>query len=77
MITYEPLRNTLQRRNMSWYAMIHHHDFSSNTCQRIRNNEGVTTGTLDKLCQILQCDICDIIAYVPDQKTNYTAGGAK
>lgn len=66
MITYEPLRSTLKRRKMSWYEIIHHHDLSSNTCHRIRNNEGVTTSTLDKLCQILQCDICDIIAYVPD-----------
>ena len=37
------------------------------TVQRLQRNEPVTTHTLNKLCEILDCELSDIAEYVPDK----------
>ena len=34
--------------------------------RRLKAGESVSTNTLDALCKILQCDIRDIVEYLPD-----------
>lgn len=38
------------------------------TMQRIREGKPVTTTTLDAICRILNCQIEDIVCYVPDEE---------
>ena len=33
---------------------------------RLRYNQPVSTNTLDRLCNILECDISDIMEHIPD-----------
>ena len=40
--------------------------FGEKTIQNIRENKQITLKTIDIICNILQCKICDIIEYVPD-----------
>lgn len=40
--------------------------FGEKTIQNIRENKQITLKTIDTICNILQCKICDIIEYVPD-----------
>ena len=64
MITYAPFWNTLEEKGISTYSLIHKHHFSSNTIDRMRKNEPITTATIDKLCTALDCSITDVLEYV-------------
>lgn len=39
------------------------------TIQHLRNNEYISLQTIDLLCGLLECSICDIIEYIPDNRT--------
>lgn len=65
MIVYEPFWETLQKKNMSTYTLINTHHISSSTISRLRNNKGISTTTLNDLCRILDCDVEEIIKYIP------------
>ncbi len=66
MISYEPLWNTLNQRNMSTYDLIYKQGMSANTVYRIRHNQAITTKTLNELCFILKCTVSDIIEYIEE-----------
>jgi len=36
---------------------------------RLKRNESVSTHTIDMFCRILECDVGDIMKYVPDEET--------
>lgn len=66
MISYDPLWDTLKKKNITTYSLITRHNISSATIDRIKKGGGITTAKLDDLCRILQCKISDIIEYKPD-----------
>ena len=69
MISYEPLWNTLKRKQITTYSLITKHNISSATIDRIKKGKGITTTKLDDLCRILDCSVYDIIEYIPDNET--------
>ncbi len=66
MIVYDKLWETLRKKGVSQYALIHRHAFSTGQLDRLRKNENVSTHTLNALCRVLQCDLCDIAEYKAD-----------
>ena len=63
MISYDPLWNTLNERDMSTYDLIYRHGLSANTIHRMKNGKVITTKTLNELCFILKCSVSEIIEY--------------
>lgn len=68
MIIYEPLWDTLKRKNISQYSLIKDYGIDKAQLQRLRSNMVVKTVILDRLCKILDCPIEEIMKYVPDQE---------
>ncbi len=68
MISYEPLWETMRRRKATTYTLQVKGEISSSTVRRLKANESVSTNTLDALCKILECEIGDIIKFLPDEK---------
>ena len=66
MITFEPLWDTLKRKNISQYALIKQYGVSTGTLDSLRKNRSITLNTLNDLCTALQCEVCDIIKFIPD-----------
>ena len=66
MIRYTPLWQTMAAKKVTTYTLRVKYDMSHATVQRLQRNLPVTTVTLEKLCQILQCRIDDVVEYVPD-----------
>jgi len=66
MITYDPFWDTIQKKNISTYALIKL-GISSSTISRLRNNQGINTNTIHDLCQILGCDVGGILKYVSEE----------
>ena len=67
MITFDPLWNTLKRKGITQYMLIKDYGFRTGTLDALRKNRSITLNTLNDLCNILQCDIIDIIQYQPDK----------
>ncbi|MBQ8663426.1 MAG: helix-turn-helix transcriptional regulator [Eubacterium sp.] len=70
MITYEPFWNTLKHSSETTYTLIHKHNINSTTITRLRNNEPVTTRTLNDLCRILKCELHEIVIYIDEEAEN-------
>ena len=68
MISYEPLWRTMKERGATTYTLQVKGEISSSTIRRLKANESVSTNTLEALCKILNCDLSDIIEYLPDNK---------
>ena len=68
MISYEPLWKTMKERGATTYTLQVKGEISSSTIRRLKANESVSTNTLEALCKILNCDLSDIIEYLPDNK---------
>ncbi len=68
MILYDPLWKTMKERGATTYTLQVKGQISSSTIRRLKAGESVSTNTLDALCKILQCDLSDIVAYLPDEE---------
>lgn len=68
MIIFDPFWNTLKKKNISTYTLINKYKISSSTISRLRNNKPISTTTLDDLCRYLDCQVSDILKYIPSQK---------
>lgn len=67
MIVFDPFWKTLKEKNMSVETLITKYNISENTINRLRENKEVSTLLLNKLCNILHCNVQDIFEYVPEK----------
>ncbi len=67
MISYEPLWKTMKERGATTYTLQVKGQISSSTIRRLKAGESVSTNTLDALCKILQCELDDIVTYLPNE----------
>lgn len=65
MITYAPFWNTLKASSESTYTLIKNHHLSSSTIDKLRKDKPLNTTTINDLCRILDCNVADIMMYVP------------
>lgn len=57
----------LKEKGVSYYTCREGKgEFAQGTLRRLQNNETITTETINRLCRILECDIADLLEYVPD-----------
>ncbi|WP_044914167.1 helix-turn-helix domain-containing protein [Butyrivibrio sp. WCE2006] len=67
MITFEPFWETIKEKNISQYSLIKDYGFSTGTLDALRKNESVTLKTINDICNKIDCDIPDVIKYIPDR----------
>lgn len=67
MIVFDPLWETMKRKNISQYSLIKIYGVSTGTLDSLRKNRSITLNTLNDLCAILECEVSDIIRYIPDE----------
>lgn len=66
MISYNIFWETLKQKNVSQYTLIEKHGISSSVLTRIRRGDYLGLRKIEDLCKILECDISDIVRYIPD-----------
>ena len=66
MITYEPLWTTLEKKNITTYQLLKNYNISRGMLDNLKHNRSITMNTLNELCNILNCDVTDIIKYTKD-----------
>ena len=67
MITFQPLWETMKAKKISTYALITRYNVSKGTLDSLKHDRNVTTATLNELCRILNCDLDEVAAYIPDK----------
>lgn len=70
MISYENLWNVMREKGISQYALIKRYNVSPGQITRLKRNESVSTNTIEMFCRILECEVGDIMKYVPDTFPN-------
>ena len=67
MISYDPLWETMKRKGITTYALIKNYSFSRGTMDTLKHNRNISTATLNDLCNILSCNVEDVLRYIPDK----------
>lgn len=67
MISYAPFYDTLKRKNITTYKLVHEFGVSRSLLDRMKHNRPITTQTLDDLCRFLDCKVEDILEYKKDK----------
>ena len=68
MITFEPLWKTMKDKNISQYRLINEFGISTGTRDALRKNKSVTLNTLNDICNILDCNVEDVIKFTKDME---------
>lgn len=77
MIKYDRFWETLKEKGISQYNLVTDYNISKSLLQRLRNNEGISTHSINMLCNILDCQIQDIAEFTKDddfQEKDYKRG---
>ncbi len=68
MISYEPLWETMKRKGVTTYTLIKQYGFSKGTLDSLKQGRNISTATLDDLCDILDCDVGEVLRHIPNKK---------
>lgn len=68
MISYENLWKVMKEKGVSQYALIKQYNVSPGQITRLKRNESVSTHTIEMFCRILDCEVGDIMKYIPDEE---------
>lgn len=67
MITYDNFWKTMKEKGISQYRLINYHEISTSLIHRLKKNLPINTTTIDRLCEIIGCDVADILTYTPNE----------
>ena len=67
MITYTKLLKMLEEKGINSYTVRKENIIGQATYRKIKNGGDIDTRTINKLCAFLQCQVGDILEYVPDE----------
>ncbi len=70
MISYEKLWLVMKEKGVTQYSLIKKYGVSPGQITRLKRNESVSTHTIEMFCKILNCNVGDIMDYIPDEKKN-------
>lgn len=66
MVSYKNLWITMEKQNISTYALIHKYGFNPRTINNLKHDRGITVDTLEKLCKVLNCTPNDVLTFTED-----------
>lgn len=69
MISYEPFFKTLQKKGITAYR-LGKMGFPMTTYHSIKKGNHISTQTIDALCELLHCDVSDIIEHKSNSKSS-------
>ncbi|MBE5741832.1 MAG: helix-turn-helix transcriptional regulator [Clostridiales bacterium] len=69
MISYEPFYLTLKEKGITTYKLITYYGISRSLIDRLKHNKPISTVTINDLCQILDCEVQNILCYKNESNT--------
>ena len=71
MILFDKLWQTMQERGITQYDLYTKYNMNRAQLHRLSHNQNIETNTLDRLCNILDCNIEDIMTHIKDDNNSF------
>ena len=71
MILFDKLWQAMQERGITQYDLYTKYNMNRAQLHRLRHNQNIETNTLDRLCNILDCNIEDIMTHIKDDNNSF------
>ena len=71
MILFDKLWQTMQERGITQYDLYTKYNMNRAQLHRLRHNQNIETNTLERLCDILDCNIEDIMTHIKDDNNSF------
>ncbi len=71
ILSYKPLLKSLIDAGITKTELAKLAGFSRTTLAKIGKNEVVSMDVILRICDVLDCDISDVISYLPEQTQKY------
>lgn len=71
MILFDKLWQTMQERGITQYDLYTKYNMNRAQLHRLRHIQNIETNTLDRLCNILDCNIEDIMTHIKDDNNSF------
>ncbi len=70
MMSFAPLWETMKNKNVTCYALIYKHKLSRSMIDKLKHDRNVNISTVERLCEILDCNVQDIVVYKKQEEQN-------
>lgn len=71
MILFDKLWQTMQERGISQYDLYTKYNMNRAQLHRLRHNQNIESNTIDRLCNILDCNVEDIMTHIKDDNNSF------
>lgn len=65
MLSYKPLFDFINKNHISTYYLLQH-GIDNRTLLNLKHNQNITMLTAEKICNILNCTISDIVVFIEE-----------
>lgn len=69
-VSYQKLFSILPDKGVTPTEMMREAGFSANILTRLRREQYISLGNIEKICRVLNCGVDEILEFVPDKKKN-------
>lgn len=63
MMSFEPLWKTMSEKGVTTYNLTEDFKMSRGTLDNLKHDRNVTLRTIDRICEILDCKVEDVVVY--------------
>lgn len=68
MIVFDRFFKTIEKKGITQYNLYTYKGINRSLLHKLKNNKGITTHVLNRLCEVLDCNVEDICEYVKEDK---------
>ena len=70
MFTYKKFWEKCAQKGISKTKLMKHYKLGHETVTRLKKDESISMKTIQRLCNILECDITEIVECYPDKESS-------
>lgn len=67
-ICYDRLFHLMIEKNLSNTQLREKAGFSANIITRLKRNEYISVESIERICNVMECGVDDILEFVPEEK---------
>ena len=71
MILFDKLWQTMQECGITQYDLYTKYNMNRAQLHRLRHNQNIESNTIDRLCNILDCNVEDIMTHIKDDNNSF------
>lgn len=58
----------MKEKNISSYKLEKQYGMSKSMIFKLKHDKNVNLATINELCKMFECDLLDVISYIPDKE---------